>query len=182
MEMTILDRSPTAESLDDLMVRVQPKLRQVLYYYQIPPEDAEDLVQETFLTLLHKLQSVRQPEAWLLGTMRRRCLMYWRTRRNRLCEAVDEAILELVAKAEAPPQNDGDLARDLEKTMARLPPRCQSLLRLRYGLGYKPSEVADRLGYQRSSIRKITHRCLAALTRQLVLAGFLKRPPHGQTS
>ena len=43
---------------------------------------------------------------------------------------------------------------------------------LRYGLGYRSREVADLLGYQPSSIRKVTSRCIAALTRELVDSGF----------
>jgi DNA-directed RNA polymerase specialized sigma24 family protein len=55
----------------------------------------------------------------------------------------------------------------------RLPPRCQAILQLRYRLGYDAAEVAARLGYSPASMGKVTTRCLAALTRQLTLAGLL---------
>ena len=50
------------------------------------------------------------------------------------------------------------------------------LLKLRYGLGYGPTEVAEQMGYRTSSIRKVTNRCLAALTRQLLAVGFDREP------
>jgi DNA-directed RNA polymerase specialized sigma24 family protein len=65
--------------------------------------------------------------------------------------------------------------------MSRLSTRCRSLLKLRYGLGYGPTEVAEQMGYRTSSIRKVTNRCLAALTRQLLAVGFDQElQPHGE--
>ncbi|MCB1055965.1 MAG: sigma-70 family RNA polymerase sigma factor [Acidobacteria bacterium] len=172
--MTTLEKPDPDESFEELLHKVQPTLKQILGRYQIPPEDAEDVLQDTLLTLLYKWDSVIKPEAWLIGTLRRRCIMYWRSRRSRLYEAVDEAILELVAEAERPSQDQAALRRDLERTLIRLRPRCRAILRLRYGLGLKPNEIAEQLGYRKSSVRKVANRCLAALVRQLVDVGFLK--------
>ena len=64
------------------------------------------------------------------------------------------------------------LESDLAQVMGRLPERYRSLLRLRFGLGYGPREVALRRGYRVSSIGKVTTRSLAALGRELDGAGF----------
>lgn len=165
-------------SLEELLRVLQRRLERILFRYQIPPEDSEDVLQEAVLTLIYKRAKIRDPEAWLVATLRNRCLMYWRSKRSRLYDAVDMAILELVAKPGATPQERQEIQADLERALSELPDRCRSLLRLRYGLGYKPAEVAERMGYQPSSIRKITTRCLAALTRQLHASGFYKDPPE----
>ena len=165
-------------SLEELLRVLQRRLERILFRYQIPPEDSEDVLQEAVLTLIYKRSKIRDPEAWLVATVRNRCLMYWRSKRSRLYDAVDMAILELVAKPEATPQERQEIQADLESAISELPERCRSLLRLRYGLGYKPAEVAERMGYQPSSIRKITTRCLAALTRQLQASGFYRDPPE----
>lgn len=159
-------------SLEELLSSLQRRLERILFRYQIPPEDSEDVLQEAVLTLIYKRNKIRDPEAWLVATLRNRCLMYWRSKRSRLYDSVDVSILELLAKPEATPQERQELQADLERAISELPDRCRSLLRLRYGLGYKPAEVAERMGYQASSIRKITSRCLAALTRQLTASGF----------
>ncbi len=161
------------EGFEFLLERVQPTLKQILGRYQVPAADAEDVLQDTLLTLLYKWDTVHNPEAWLIGTLRRRCIMYWRSRRSRLYEAVDEAILELMAEGESPSQENAMLRRDLETSLAQLPSRCRAMLRLRYGLGMKPDEIAGRMGYRKSSVRKVANRCLAALMRQLVEVGFL---------
>lgn len=169
-------------SLEELLRDIQPKLTQILGRYRIPTQDADDVLQETFLTLIHKREVIRNPEAWLVVTLRNRCLIYWRKKRKHLYQAVDTAILELLSEPEPPSQKKTDLRYDLDRLIGRLPQRCQSLLRLRYGLGCSSSEVAERMGYRQSSIRKVTSRCLAALTKELLQAGFdhdsLLRGPH----
>jgi RNA polymerase sigma-70 factor (ECF subfamily) len=159
-------------SLDPLLRDVQPKLTQILARYRIPAQDADDVLQEAFLTLIHKREVVRNPEAWLIVTLRNRCLIYWRKKRKHLFQAVDTAILELLSEPSAPDQRKMELRYDLDRLISRLPARCRSLLRLRYGLGCSSCEVAERMGYRQSSIRKVTSRCLAALTRELLQAGI----------
>ena len=107
--------------------------------------------------------------------MKNRCLLYWRDRRRQLYEVVDSTVLDWLAEPLAPAQEHADLARDLSRVIERLPERCQSLLLLRYRLGYESAEVAERLGYSPTSMSKITTRCLAALMRQLTSAGLLKK-------
>lgn len=159
-------------SLEAILIRVEPRLRRILSRYRIPAQDAEDLLQETFLIMVSKVETIRNPEAWLLGTLANRCILYWRKYRGRLWDLVDTTILEMLADAEAPSQERWDLRSDLDTLLAHLPDRCRSVLRLRYGLGCSTAEAAERMGYCQSSVRKATRRCLAALTEQLLGSGF----------
>ena len=159
-------------ALDDLLQRVEPSLKRLLTSYRIPVPDAEDLVQQALLALLYQWETVRDPECWLMGTLKRRCLMYWRGQRRSLYRAVDAAVLDWLAVPPAAPQERADLLADLENLIDRLPRRCRLLLRLRFQLGYEPTEVAVQLGYRASSIGKITTRCLAALNRELLCSGM----------
>ncbi|HET9211840.1 MAG TPA: sigma-70 family RNA polymerase sigma factor [Thermoanaerobaculia bacterium] len=159
-------------SLDEILARAAPRLKRVLSRYRIPAQDADDLLQETFLIMVSKAGSIRNPDAWLVGTLANRCIIYWRRHRAKLWDLVDTTILELLAEVEAPPQESAELRCDLDSLLSHLPDRCQSLLRLRYGFGCNTAETAERLGYCKSSIRKVTRRCLAALTEQLLEAGF----------
>ncbi len=170
--MTYLHQPELQDSLNQLLLASRPRLERVLRHFEIPPEDAEDILQDAQLTLLYKWEQIRSPESWLIGTLKKKCIMYWRKRRSSLCDAVDTAILDLVATPVAPDQEKAELSFDLNRVLGKLSARCRSLLKLRYGLGYGPSEVAEQMGYRLSSIRKVTNRCLAALTRQLVAVGF----------
>lgn len=155
-------------SLEEILRQVEPKLKRVLWRYRIPPQDADDLLQETFLIMVSKSGSIRNPEAWLLATLANRCIIYWRRQRSQLWDLVDTAILELLAETDAPAQEKSDLRADLESMLAQLPDRCRSVLRLRYGLGCSTAETAELTGYRQSSIRKVTHRCLASLSERLL--------------
>jgi RNA polymerase sigma-70 factor (ECF subfamily) len=159
-------------AIDTLIDRLQPKLRRILSRYRLPPEDAEDVLQQSLLDFVYKRHTLYNPEAWLLATVRNRSIIYWRQRRSQICEAVDSSILELVAKPQAPSQGQIALRHDLERVLDRLPPRCRSLLKLRYAYGFKPTEVAEQLGYRPSSVRKVTSRCLARLNQHLLAIGF----------
>jgi len=169
---------PTLESpepeltFDEFLKKVEPKLKRLLSLYHIPTDDAEDVLQQSMLALVYQWDRVRDPECWVLGTLKRNCLMYWRTNRRRIYSAVDSTILELLSEPVAPSQERTDFLFDLENLLGRLPGRCREILRLRFHFGYEPPEVARRLGYQVSSIGKITNRCLAALSRELLAAGL----------
>jgi len=163
----------------ELVERVQPRLKNLLWHYRIPIDDAEDLIQDTFMSLVHSAHEVNDPEAWLIGTLKRQCLMYWRKRRRSLYDAVDETLLEWLATPMAPPQEREQMRADLASLIDRLPPKCRKVLRLRFLLGYEPQEVAEKLGYSSTSIGKVTHRCLAALSHQMFLSQPANRGRQG---
>src|SRR5437763_107317 len=94
--------------LEEILKRAEPKLKRVLSRYRIPAQDADDLLQETFLIMVSKAGSIRNPDAWLVATLANRCIIYWRKHRSRLWDLVDSTILELLADAEAPPQERSD--------------------------------------------------------------------------
>jgi RNA polymerase sigma factor (sigma-70 family) len=173
-QMAVSDQPAGREPIDELLRRLRPRLKQVLGRYRIPAPDAEDLVQEALISTIQKWETIQDPEAWLLVTLRNRCVVYWRKRRNTLYNSVDTAILELLSEPVAAPQERAELLWDINHLLDELPPRCRSLLQLRYGLGYDSTEVAEKMGYHPSSVRKVARRCMAALTYQMVTRGFTR--------
>jgi RNA polymerase sigma factor (sigma-70 family) len=176
--MAVPDQPPTGplgrEPLEALLRRLRPKLKQVLARFRIPAHDAEDLVQESLVATIQKWSEIQEPEAWILVTLRNRCIVYWRKRRSALYDSVDTVILELLTEPVAAPQERAQLLWDLNDLLDELPPRCRKILRLRYGLGCDSAEVAHYMGYNPSSVRKVARRCMAALTYQMVARGFSK--------
>lgn len=165
-----------------LYERLRPRLSSILSRYQIPPEDGDDLLQQTFLTFLRRRSEVEDPEAWIAGTLRNLSVMYWRRRRRRRDQAVDPPDLENAAAALATsagrlPQERLELRGDLERYLARLPERQRCLLRMRFALGFATAEVADFLGRHPSNVSRGVHRGLAELVR---LMG--EDPPAGRAA
>ena len=163
--------------VETLLVDLRPKMQQILWHYQIPPQDSEDLVQEILISLVRRFATVQDPEAWLVTALKYQCFLYWRKRRSRLYDLVDDTLLEILAKPQACAAEAVDCSCDLERLLPKIPKRCRRILRLRYGLGLTPKELASELGYQRSSISNIVRRCIAALTAKLLGA----EPNEGTT-
>lgn len=163
--------------LADLLRRTWPRLEGILARFHVPPEDADDVVGDTLLQFARKRAHIRSPEQWLKGALRNQCRMYWRARSRRRTAAVDPAILELLAGGAEPDAERAALRRGLSRWIAELPRNCRRLLRLRYGLGLEAGEVADETGYKRSSVDKVTSRCVEALSKKLAAAE--RRRPRG---
>ena len=174
--MSALDHPQVESSLESFLEKVQPRLKVLFAHYRIPPQDTEDILQQALLALIYHARRIRDPEAWLLGTLRNKCLLYWREQRRKLYDAVDAAVLELMAEPLEPgPGERGPPAGPGQRPRAAAGALPVAALALRYRQGYEPPEVAERLGYSPASISKITTRCLAALTRHLVAAGSAGR-------
>jgi RNA polymerase sigma-70 factor (ECF subfamily) len=173
--MSALDHPQVESSLEGFLKQVRPRLKATFIRYRIPLQDTEDILQQALMALVYHREEIRDPEAWLLGTVRNKCLLYWRERRRRLYESVDAAVLDAIAEPVGPAQESSHFQHDLAQALERLPERCRELLAMRYHQGYDPLELAERLGYSPASISKVTTRCLAALTRHLFTSKACRR-------
>jgi DNA-directed RNA polymerase specialized sigma24 family protein len=78
----------------EFLQRLRPRLLRLLASYRIPVENSEDILQGSLQRSLDHWEKVRDPEAFLLGDLRRRCLLYWREQRRKLYQVVDATVLE----------------------------------------------------------------------------------------
>jgi RNA polymerase sigma factor (sigma-70 family) len=165
--VSLTDPLPPADdqTLAELLEAVRTRLKRLLRSYDIPPEDAEDIVQEALLEALRKWDTIRQKDAWLLGAVRFKCSNYWKKKRGGRVEAVDLADLEELSGPQAPDQEQKEISLDLRSLTRGVDGRHRAALWLRFGVGLSADEVARQLGYSSTSIRKLTGRCLARLQR-----------------
>lgn len=157
-----------AVEIHELLAAARPKLRRMLATFDVPLEDAEDVLHDALVALLRswdQMDGVANREAWLLGTLRITIFQYWRarTRERRFLEQLSHEL----AASESAPQERQDSARDLEALTADLPERDFQILWVRYGLCLKPREAAELLGCRPDSVRKLCRRALARVRRRL---------------
>jgi RNA polymerase sigma factor (sigma-70 family) len=129
--------------------------------------DAADAVQTTWLRLVEKLDSVREPEylgRWLVTTVRRECLAT--LRRGARVRSVSDAWEDLPTTGDP---LDGALLREerdaeLWKAFSTLTERCRSLLRVLMA-DPPPSyeEVSEAFDMPVGSIGPTRQRCLKSL-------------------
>lgn len=156
------------DSLEELLVRAQPQLGRVLARYNIPPEDAEGLLRDVFLTLIFKRERVADLEQWVLRTLKHQCLSYWRRRRRLLYTTLDSELRQTIANAAGDPEQQARLSQQLARVVDTLSGPCRRVLRQRYGLaGAEAVTPAD------GGAEVVAERCLAALGKRLMESGVI---------
>ena len=161
----ICSGGPEPDALAEFLEIMRPRLRSILTRHAIPPADAEDLLQDTFLALYLSWPRIDNHEAWLSGTLRFLCCNYWRKKKRQSCESLEAAELAGLPELATFPQSRSDDLLDLAAVVAKLKPRYRRLLHLRYGLGMSLDELRERLGYSANGVRKLTSRALARARR-----------------
>jgi RNA polymerase sigma factor (sigma-70 family) len=159
-------------ALDELVRMMSPVLWHVVRATGLDREAAEDVVQNTWLTLVRSAESVRDAQAitrWLCTSARREA---WRvskaaTRTRPVEDEVLDARMPVQTSPEAEVVSDDEKAL-LWRALARLPERCQKLLRI---VAWEPrpdySSVAEGLDMPIGSIGPTRRRCLDKLRVEL---------------
>jgi RNA polymerase sigma factor (sigma-70 family) len=160
-----LPRLPEDEedSLENVLPRVRGRLKHVLALFHVPAQDAEDVIQEALVVATRKWDQVRNKEAWLIGTLRYKCFLYWKRQNNGRLVPHDLEDLERLCEPVPPTQEGAERRIDLGHLTRDLSAHHRLALLLRFGYGLTHEEIARRLGYCASSIRKMTGRSLARL-------------------
>ena len=149
-----------------LVGRFTRRLTRLVQSYRVPAQDAEDVVQTTFVRLYDHIDSLRDPKAlpgWLDTTARREALKCIRAAR-RECP-LDGGVLEnLPAPHELDERPSEALDAELDQAIERLPERQRALLRLldsNEALSYE--EISSRLEMPIGSIGPTRGRALTRL-------------------
>lgn len=167
-------RSGDRGALDQVVRELSPLLWHVARAQGLTVEEAADVVQTTWLQLLHALHDIRSPHAltsWLVTAARREA---WRVRTLARRQAPDQTAALDSSPDPGPEPVDRLLIDERDNALwrhfQRLPERCRALLRVVAHVD-RPDygAVAEALGMPRGSIGPTRGRCLAKL-RELLAA------------
>jgi RNA polymerase sigma factor (sigma-70 family) len=165
-------RDGDESALDDLVRVMSPVLWHVVRATGLDKETSEDVVQNTWLTLVRSAESVRDAQAitrWLCTAARREA---WRVSKAATrTRPVEDEVLDARMPAQVSPESavvtDDDNQR-LWQALGRLPERCQKLLRI---VAWEPrpdySAVAESMEMPIGSIGPTRRRCLDKLRVEL---------------
>ena len=132
------------------------------------PEDADDLVAETFLAAFRGARSYRgrgAVKAWLIGIARRKAIDAFRARRP--VEPLDAAL------AIADPLRTEDVAIERSElarvavALRRIGPERAEALRLHYFAGLACNEIAPLMDRSEAAVKMLVHRGLCELRLEL---------------
>jgi len=129
----------------------------------VPPQEAEDLVQDVFTIALDRLGELREPGAfgpWLAAIARNRGADHHRHARE---------TLELPPDLEAPPDASRAEVQHLLGVVRSMPEAYRETLILRFVEGMTGPEIAERTGLAPDSVRVNLHRGVKLLRQRLGL-------------
>jgi RNA polymerase sigma factor (sigma-70 family) len=164
-----------------LVERYEGLLWGIARSHRLDHSSASDVVQTTWLRLVEHIARLRNPAAlagWLAATCRNESLRVLRHQSRQIPTEDDRIPSDAV-----PPVDDARLLeqeRDAElwRAFARLPARCQALLRM---LGADPApsyeDVSSALGMAVGSIGPTRGRCLNMLRREMTTRRITGTPP-----
>lgn len=127
---------------------------------RLPPEDAEELVQEVFVTAWLRLPELAEPAAfpgWVCSIARNRAVDVARARRPTEPLATEPGV--------SPPDPHG--VREILAVVHGLPEAYRETLLLRLVEGMNGPEIAARTGLTEGSVRVNLHRGLTLLRERL---------------
>jgi RNA polymerase sigma-70 factor (ECF subfamily) len=124
-----------------------------LYFYnKADAPDRDDLIQETFYSILNSTRSYTNFRALLFGTARFVLVKYWRETRREQLDFEVSSIADLIPSPSTLVEQSQD-ERILLNALQRLPLSDQLLLELHYWEGLKGREIAEALELSENSIR-----------------------------
>lgn len=159
-------------ALAELVAVMTPVLWQVVRAYRLPTDQAEDVIQTTWLALVRRRASVVDPRAvggWLTTTARREA---WRvsSRARRDVPVADEQLNLRIPDQRSAELSavEADEARRLWRAVGTLSERCQRLLRI-VAFEERPdyARIANDLQMPVGSIGPTRGRCLDKLRRAI---------------
>lgn len=139
------------EQFTAMMNRHRLVIERYVYYRMPSSQDAEDVLQETWLSAYTHLDSLTDPaaeKAWLLTIARNQCALWYRKRYRR--EEAQKQIPAPVSRTSA-----GTIL--VRSVLAGLPRETARILQLYYIQGYRQKEIADRLGIPLGTVKSRLH-------------------------
>ncbi len=147
---------PQTLHVQQLYVRHQQSL--LAYVMSMEPNyaDAQDIVQEVFLTITKKAKTWT-PEtdflAWVCTVARYEVLQFQRTRSRRAAR-LDEDVIELLHVADMPDETEfRQRLVWLQCCLGKLAPRARELIVRRYHNAQMPEQIAPAIGWSVGAVR-----------------------------
>lgn len=149
-----------------LMEPLVDKMHSAAYRLTGSREDAEDLLQETFVKVYRNIDRFEEgtnPGAWVYTIMRNTFLNNIRSKKSKDTLLFDEEAVERLADTSEPYQTEEDIDAELQSVLDSLPPDMRSALVAREVNGLSYQEIADTMGLPIGTVKSRINRARDAL-------------------
>lgn len=126
--------------------------------FRVPETDAENLIQEVFLSFLQTGTTIDKPRAWLVAAMCNASRHYWRA--SGRTESLPENFNEHCDPNSQSLADEFSMRMTIRQVLKYLQPRCRETLWLHYFEGRSAGDVARELATTHRYAEKLIHNCL----------------------
>lgn len=125
--------------------------------FNIPPLDAEGVVNEVFTAFLLRRDAVRDARRWLIGAACHASRAYWRDA-ARTSPLPDDAALFVDPSS---PDLEGQIVDrvTMGRALNEVGAKCREVLRMYYAEGFSAAEIASRLDTSSGYVMQMLHTC-----------------------
>ena len=151
------DRSEAPNATEEvqlLFVRHENSIRAFVRALQPSLSDADDVMQETFLTVSRKASSFESGTnfvAWACGIARLKVLENFRQKKR--ANVLSEAAISALAEDAPSPESLSEREDALEGCLEKLTPKVRDLLWRRYSRRQSSTEMAEAVGMTSTAVR-----------------------------
>lgn len=125
--------------------------------FNIPPGDAEAIVNEVFTSYLTRRHAVRDARKWLVGAVCHASRAYWRSASKML--PMPDDVTEYVDPASGGLETRIVDRVTMSRALSQIGPKCREMLRMFYAEGYSAAEIAERLDTSTGYVEQLLHGC-----------------------
>lgn len=173
------DISSAEGGLASAFLRYRERLRRYVARLSVKPEDVEDILQDTFISV-HRLENkddIRSAKFYLYAVARRTAYRELKRQAARVVSSIDEAMAggeEVAADIAAPDQafEARQYFETLSDVVADLPPQCRRVFVLRKVFGFSHREISAAMGISVSTIEKYLARAMVRCLQDHRLSEF----------
>ncbi|MBN2064260.1 MAG: sigma-70 family RNA polymerase sigma factor [Sedimentisphaerales bacterium] len=153
-----------------LLLRYQTRIHTYILY-QIPNRnDAEDILQDTIVTMLDKFSDFQEGTnflAWGITIARYKILNFKQSKKSSRLLFDDELVSKFEQESEGFIENFQEEAEKLRECIVKLPPRYKNYLRLRYEQSMSYREIGKEISISMQAVHKTMARIHVALLKCL---------------
>jgi RNA polymerase sigma factor (sigma-70 family) len=171
-DLMILVQQGDMHAYQELVSRYQKKVFRVVSTYHRNPEDAMEVLQDTFLkvyTARHTWEPDRSFPAWLYRIAINASIDRYRREGKNRSDPIDEVSESRILKNAKAPRNpletltDRERQRSIEVAIRRLPARQREVLSMRYFGDMRLEEIAETLNCPLGTVKSNLHKAVLAL-------------------
>ncbi len=151
--------SPAADDVEALYIQHRSLLLYVACRkFRIPECDAENLIQEVFLSFLQTATKIDNIRAWLVAAMCNASRHYWRAQGR--IESLPENFNDHCDPGSQGLADQFAMRMTVRQALDYLQPKCRETLWLHYFEGRSAGDMAKEMGTTNRYAEKLIHNCL----------------------